>query len=483
MNLIDKLSILADAAKYDASCASSGAAPRNARKGGVGSTESSGICHSFTPDGRCVALLKILLTNFCQYDCLYCVNRASSNVPRARFTVEEVVQLTLDFYQRNCIEGLFLSSGVIQNPDYTMEQLVRVAQTLREGHGFHGYIHLKAIPNAAPELLALAGRFADRVSVNIELPTLHGLAELAPQKDGVQIVQSMARIRDHIDEAKAAARAWRGLRQKDVPRLQMADAVMDATSDTPASLEVQPPRTVISLPFDRAGRAKPPPFAPGGQSTQMIVGADATDDRTILAASATLYGRYGLRRVYYSAFSPIPDASHALPPVAPPLLREHRLYQADWLLRYYGFTHDEIVTASSDGMLSLEHDPKMAWALANRQYFPVDLNTAPREMLLRVPGLGVRTVQRLLMARRVRRLHVDDLRRQRLPLQRVLAFVMLDGHHPGAQLDAAQLDRRLRTAIAPVHQVASVVALQSANARPAKKQDAAPGVPAQLPLF
>jgi putative DNA modification/repair radical SAM protein len=398
VDLRSKLAILADAAKYDASCASSGTRARDSLDGkGIGSTDGTGICHSHTPDGRCVSLLKVLLTNFCTYDCLYCVNRASSNVPRARFTVDEVVQLTLDFYRRNCIEGLFLSSGIIRSPDYTMEQVVEVARVLREEHDFRGYIHLKTIPDASPELLARAGRYADRLSINVELPTVQGLATLAPEKDGAAIRRSMARLRLHIDDAKEAAR--------------------------PA-----PPRSQAGAP---PRRAEPAPFAPAGQSTQMIVGADATDDRTILHSSALLYGAYRLRRVYYSAFSPIPDAPRALPSKAAPLVREHRLYQADWLMRFYGFAHDEIVP-DRDGMLSLEHDPKLAWALAHPERFPVDLNRAPRELLLRVPGLGVKAVDRLLAARRLRAVRSDDLVRLHVPLKKVLPFVVLPGHRPPA---------------------------------------------------
>jgi len=393
VELKSKLAILADAAKYDASCASSGTDKRHSLGGrGIGSTEGMGICHSYAPDGRCISLLKILLTNFCIYDCLYCVNRVSSNVPRARFTPQEVVDLTLDFYRRNCIEGLFLSSGIVKSPDHTMEQLVQVAKTLREVHDFRGYIHLKTIPDASPELLAAAGRYADRLSINIELPTPDSLQQLAPEKDDAAIRRSMGRLRLHIEDAKHARQT--------------------------------------------AGRAKPPRFAPGGQSTQMIVGADATDDRTILATSAALYGSYGLKRVYFSAFSPIPDAAKALPLQAPPLVREHRLYQADWLMRFYGFAHHEILPAS--GMLKLEVDPKHAWALAHREQFPVDLNRAPRELLLRVPGLGVKAVDRLLRARRFRRLRADDLKKLHVPVARVLPFVELADHHPGRTLEAPQ---------------------------------------------
>ncbi|MBU0890418.1 MAG: putative DNA modification/repair radical SAM protein [Gammaproteobacteria bacterium] len=420
MNLQSKLAILADAAKYDASCASSGAAPRDSVGGrGMGSTEGMGICHSYAPDGRCISLLKILLTNFCQYDCLYCVNRVTSNVPRARFAVDEVVQLTLDFYRRNCIEGLFLSSGIIQSPDYTMEQVVEVARVLREEHDFRGYIHLKTIPDASPELMERAGRYADRLSINIELPTAEGLAALAPEKNSAAIDRSMARMAVHIGESRAARKA-------------------------------QAAQAIVSMPQScNTRRASVPHFAPGGQSTQMIVGADATNDSTILATSARLYGTHRLRRVYYSAFSPIPDAARALPLIAPPTVREHRLYQADWLMRFYGFAHDEIVPrhpsnqGSPAGMLALDMDPKLAWAIAHRERFPVNLNTAPRELLLRVPGFGVQTVDRLLAARRVRRLRHADLARLHVPLKKVLPFVEAADYRPGRTLDAADLAAQL----------------------------------------
>jgi putative DNA modification/repair radical SAM protein len=430
---LQKLAILADAAKYDASCASSGTTSRNSVGGrGIGSTEGSGICHSYAPDGRCISLLKILLTNFCTYDCLYCVNRVSSNVQRARFSVDEVVQLTLDFYRRNCIEGLFLSSGIIRSPDYTMERVVEVARVLREEHDFRGYIHLKTIPDASPELLARAGRYADRLSINVELPTAESLETLAPEKDGAAIRRSMARLRVHIDDAKGESRD-------------------------------QARSSVISLPQSRkARRADAPRFAPAGQSTQMIVGADATSDSTILSASAHLYGAYGMRRVYYSAFSPIPDASSRLPLRQPPMMREHRLYQADWLIRFYGFAHDEIVPGSlaqagttpvtGSGMLALDMDPKLAWALSHRAQFPVDLNRAPREMLLRVPGLGVKAVNNILQARRVRQLRADDLLRLHVPLKKVMPFVLLADHHPGATLDAVGLSARLAAASAQPQQ-------------------------------
>jgi putative DNA modification/repair radical SAM protein len=416
VNTQQKLAILADAAKYDASCSSSGTSKRNSVGGkGIGSTEGSGICHSYAPDGRCISLLKILFTNFCVYDCLYCVNRVSSNVPRARFSVDEVVQLTLDFYRRNCIEGLFLSSGIIQSPDYTMERVVEVARVLRQEHDFRGYIHLKTIPDASPELLARAGLYADRLSINIELPTVQGLQALAPEKDSGAIKRTMARLRMHIDDAKGAAR--------------------DASRSH-----------IVSMPQSRQVLRSPAPrFAPGGQSTQMIVGADATSDSSILATTASLYGAYQLRRVYYSAFSPIPDASSRLPLRQAPLVREHRLYQADWLIRFYGFAHDEIVAGDS-GMLALDIDPKLAWALAHRSQFPVDLNRAPRELLLRVPGLGVKAVQRIVQTRRVRRLRAADLLALHVPLKKVLPFVIVADHQPGATLDATHLAATLRPA-------------------------------------
>jgi len=380
MEIAKKLSILADAAKYDASCASSGAPDRKSTgEAGIGSTSRMGICHSYAPDGRCISLLKILLTNFCLYDCQYCVNRRSSNIPRARFAAEEVVQLTLDFYRRNYIEGLFLSSGIIRSPDYTMEELTRVARTLREVHDFRGYIHLKTIPDTDERLIAEAGRYADRLSVNIEMPTAESLTALAPEKNAVSIKTTMGRIRMRQDEFKAEPRAGT--------------------------------------------------FAPAGQSTQLIVGADASTDQTVLRTAETLYGSYRLRRVYYSAFSPIPHASAKLPTRAPPLMREHRLYQADWLLRHYGFTADEIVVDASGG-LDLELDPKLAWALVHREHFPVDLNFAPRETLLRVPGLGARNVKRLLAMRRQRKIRYVDLVKLRCDTTKAAPFVVTADYRP-----------------------------------------------------
>ncbi|MGI8957100.1 MAG: putative DNA modification/repair radical SAM protein [Chthoniobacterales bacterium] len=384
MEIERKLAILADAAKYDASCASSGTTKRNSRGSkGIGSTTGTGICHSYTPDGRCVSLLKILLTNFCIYDCLYCINRVSSNVQRARFTPEEVVRLTLDFYRRNYIEGLFLSSGIIRNPDYTMEQVIQVARTLRVEHEFRGYIHLKTIPEASPTLIEEAGRWADRISINIELPTPAALQSLAPEKNFENTQRAMTGIRNRITEAKA----------------------------------------------ERAQHRKAPAFAPAGQSTQMIVGATDSSDATILHQATSLYARQKLRRVYYSAFSPIPDASSKLPLQTPPLVREHRLYQADWLVRFYGFGAHELTTPEMPN-LDLTIDPKLAWALRHRALFPVDLNKAPRHLLLRVPGLGTKSVERILRVRRWHKLRLADLLRLHLPMKKVLPFVMTEDENP-----------------------------------------------------
>jgi putative DNA modification/repair radical SAM protein len=398
LDLKAKLAILADAAKYDASCASSGTARRDSRDGkGLGSTEGMGICHAYAPDGRCISLLKILLTNSCIFDCAYCINRRSSNVRRARFTVDEVVRLTIGFYRRNYIEGLFLSSGIIRSSDYTMAQLVEVARRLREEEDFRGYIHLKTIPDAAPELLEAAGRFADRLSINIELPTEAGLKRLAPEKDTASIHGSMGTLKHHILDAKDARARFRSA----------------------------------------------PRYAPAGQSTQMIVGADDADDHAILGRAEQLYGGFGMRRVYYSAFSPIPDASAVLPPARPPLLREHRLYQADWMVRFYGFALDEIRAATPGGRLPLEMDPKSAWALANRQLFPLDVNRAPRELLLRVPGLGPKVVGRILAARRWRQLRLADVERLVASPRRVKPFLLMPDWRPGAELDSAGLGDRL----------------------------------------
>jgi putative DNA modification/repair radical SAM protein len=397
LSLDRKLAILSDAAKYDASCSSSGGKRRDSADGkGLGSVTGSGICHAYAPDGRCISLLKILMTNFCIYDCAYCVNRVSSNVERARFSPEEVVTLTMEFYRRNYIEGLFLSSGIIRSPDQTMSDMVRIARMLRNDHHFRGYIHLKTIPDAAPELIEEAGLYADRLSINVELPTDHAVKSYAPEKDPDQIRRAMGDVRLRREAGKE--RSFTGKR--------------------------------------------PAKFAPAGQSTQMIVGADGADDRTILKTSTRLYSSYKLKRVYYSAFSPIPDSAAALPLIKPPLMREHRLYQADWLMRFYGFEAEEIAGATRGGNLDLEVDPKLAWALANRHNFPVDVNRADRETLLRVPGLGTRSVGRILTTRRHRTLRYDDLRRMGANLKQARPFITLLDWQPRAMTDAVDLRAR-----------------------------------------
>ncbi|MGJ3626561.1 putative DNA modification/repair radical SAM protein [Sphingomonas sp. MMS24-JH45] len=395
LDVRQKLEILADAAKYNASCASSGTAKRNSRDGkGLGSTEGMGICHAYAPDGRCISLLKILLTNSCIFDCHYCINRKSSNVRRARFTAEEVVNLTLAFYRRNYIEGLFLSSGIIASSNYTMEQIVEVARSLREDHHFRGYIRLKTIPDADPELVHRARLCRSRVD---QRRTAHGRrAEAAcAEKDNDRIEGAM---RD------------------------MKTAMID-TGDA------------------RKRYKSAPKFAPAGQSTQMIVGADAATDGDIVTKASTLYDRFSLRRVYYSAFSPIPDASAVLPLQRPPLMREHRLYQSDWLMRFYGFAPKEVVAATDPqrGLCPLDIDPKLAWALKFREHFPVDVNRAPREMLLRVPGLGTKAVANILAARRWRRLRLDDVARLTVSVAKVRPFIVAEDWRPVVLSDRAEL--------------------------------------------
>lgn len=392
-----KLAVLADAAKYDASCSSSGS-QRKRDKNGMGNVEGMGICHSYAPDGRCISLLKILLTNFCIYDCKYCVNRVSSEVKRARFTPEEVVQLTLEFYRRNYIEGLFLSSGIVESSDATMLQLIRVARSLRKEHRFQGYIHLKVVAGASQELIQEAGLWADRISVNIEMPVQSDLDLLAPAKTISSATTSMNQIAEKVSEAKEEQK--------------------------------------------KSFRA--PKFAPAGQTTQMIVGATESSDATILDSSQKLYQKYSLKRVYFSAYSPIPAADVLLPRERPQLVRENRLYQADWLMRFYEFKPGELVDAQNPN-LDLSIDPKTAWALRHRSYFPVDVNTASREQLLRVPGLGVRNVERILQARPFRRITLTDLAKLHVPVKRARYFVTTADHNPDAHLiDTQGLRERLK---------------------------------------
>ncbi|MEL6183336.1 MAG: putative DNA modification/repair radical SAM protein [Myxococcota bacterium] len=406
MSTQTKLRILADAAKYDASSASSGSRRRGSRAG-LGSTQSVGICHSYTPDGRCISLLKVLLTNACVYDCSYCVNRISSSTPRAAFGTEELSQLTIDLYRRNYIEGLFLSSGIVKSPDETMARLSAVAEQLRHRHRFRGYIHLKAVPGASEAALAAAGRYADRLSANVELPTQEDLSMLAPAKRMEDVEASMSSIRRLRDisegERREAKKARKQLR----------------------------------------GRALPPRFAPAGQSTQMVVGATRSPDRAILNTAERLYGRHRLRRVYYSAFSPIPAPAGSLPPNPPPLVREHRLYQADWLIRNYGFQVSELFDTKVPN-LDLELDPKLAWALRHRERFPVDLNRASKESLLRVPGIGARGAHRILAQRRHQLLRVEDLPELGIDGRKAAVFVVGVGSRPGEERGLDRVDLRAR---------------------------------------
>ncbi|MFT2010047.1 putative DNA modification/repair radical SAM protein [Pontibacter sp. 13R65] len=373
--IADKLKILADAAKYDVSCSSSGGKRKNENKG-LGNAEGMGICHSYTEDGRCVSLLKILLTNFCIFDCAYCVTRKSNDVQRAAFTVQEVVDLTINFYRRNYIEGLFLSSGIFKNADYTMERLVRVAKKLRQEEKFNGYIHLKTIPGASEELIKEAGLYADRLSVNIELPSEESLQQLAPEKSYAEVLDPMSAISKQLVLAKEEKKLFKSA----------------------------------------------PSFAPAGQSTQLIVGASAEDDRQILQLSDQLYKGYNLKRVYYSGYVPI-STDLRMPVLAePPIIRENRIYQADWLMRFYGFDVKEIVDEQYPN-LDLDIDPKLAWALRNRHAFPVELNTADYEMILRVPGIGVKSAMKIVSARRFAPLHFDHLRKMGVVLKRAKYFV------------------------------------------------------------
>ena len=381
MELLDKLNILADAAKYDAACTSSGL-DRAGRPGAIGNTTMAGCCHSFSADGRCISLLKVLQTNFCVYDCQYCVNRKSNDVPRAAFTPEELCELTMGFYRRNYIEGLFLSSAVIQNPDYTTELMIRTLCILREKHRFGGYIHAKAIPGANPLLTRRLGLLADRLSVNIELPSSPSLALLAPDKKKEAILTPMGQIRDGISESKREIAVYRHA----------------------------------------------PRFAPAGQSTQMIVGATPESDRHILALTQALYDRYQLKRVFYSAYMPV--SSSPLLPVPegfqPPLLREHRLYQADWLLRYYHFRVEELLDEVHPNLNPLV-DPKCSWALAHMEFFPVEVNRASLEELLRVPGIGPKSARRIVSVRRCGSLDFEGLKRLGVVLKRAQYFITCRG--------------------------------------------------------
>lgn len=373
--LQEKLEILADAAKYDVSCASSGGKRKN--KGGLGNSHTSGICHSYTEDGRCISLLKILLTNHCIFDCAYCVSRKSNDIKRAAFTVDEVVELTINFYRRNYIEGLFLSSGIFKDADTTMERLVRIAKKLRTEHKFFGYIHLKSIPGASDELMKEAGLYADRLSVNLEISTESGLRLLAPEKSHKELIKPMGLIKNELQLYKEEKKIFRST----------------------------------------------PKFAPAGQSTQMIVGATNETDLKIIKVADYFYQKYQMRRVYYSGYVPVIEDSR-LPSIFSqvPMQRENRLYQADWLMRFYGFEADEILDINNP-FLDLEIDPKLAWALRHREQFPVNINTASKEMILRVPGIGTKSAHKIVMARRFQKLNLEHLKKMGVALNRAKFFI------------------------------------------------------------
>ncbi|WP_447640998.1 MULTISPECIES: putative DNA modification/repair radical SAM protein [Chitinophagaceae] len=378
MDRIDeKLNILADAAKYDVSCSSSGSKRKN--KGGIGDASQSGICHSYTEDGRCVSLLKILLTNYCIYDCAFCVSRRSNDIKRAAFTVEEVVDLTMNFYRRNYIEGLFLSSGIFKNADYTMERLLWIVKKLRTEHRFNGYIHLKTIPGASEELLREAGMYADRMSINLEIPTEKGLKLVAPEKDHASVRQPLAFIQNHITNLKSESKL---IKHK-------------------------------------------PLFVPAGQSTQMVIGATPETDWEILSISNDFYKNYHLKRVYYSGYIPIQNESDVLPQIGtkPPLIRENRLYQADWLMRFYGFDVEEIVGADNP-QLDMAIDPKLSWALRNPAIFPIDINKADYATIIKVPGIGRQSAMKIVQARKFGKLRSYQIQQMGVAYNRAKYFIV-----------------------------------------------------------
>ncbi|WP_373205986.1 putative DNA modification/repair radical SAM protein [Clostridium tertium] len=395
MNIDEKLNILSAAAKYDVSCSSSGSKRKNLNNG-IGNAENSGICHSFTADGRCISLLKILLTNYCIYNCKYCVNASTKDVPRAMFTPDEIVSLTINFYKRNYIEGLFLSSAIFKTPNYTMELLLNVVKKLRIEEKFNGYIHLKAIPGADEALIKEAGKYADRMSVNIELPSASSLKLLAPQKNKENILSPMSTIKNSI------------LENKDLKK------------------------NIKSTPL----------FVPGGQSTQLIVGATPESDYKILNLSENLYNRFNLKRVYYSAYVPVIKNDKILPDIIhPPLVREHRLYQADWLLRFYGFKAKELLKDENDSF-DLNFDPKTSWALSNIDNFPIEINKASYDTLLRIPGIGVRSARRILITRKVHSLKFEDLKKLGIVLKRAKYFITCKGKYYG---DVSFDEEKIRT--------------------------------------
>ncbi len=393
----EKLNILADAAKYDVSCSSSGSKRSNTGKG-LGDSSGIGICHSYTEDGRCVSLLKILLTNHCIFDCAYCVTRKSNDIKRAAFKIQEVVDLTINFYRRNYIEGLFLSSGIFKSPDYTMERLIAVARKLRKEENFNGYIHLKSIPGASDELMGEAGLYADRLSVNIEVPTISGLKLLAPDKKHEDFIKPMLKVKNQIVQYKDERKIFRST----------------------------------------------PKYAPAGQSTQMIIGATGESDKDIMYSASHYYKNYNMKRVYYSGYVPVAEDSR-LPAMGTqvPMLRENRLYQTDWLLRFYGFAVQELLNNDHPN-LDIDIDPKLGWALRNLQHFPIDINKAEKQMLARVPGLGLKSVHKIVSARRFRKLSWEHLKKIGVALNRAKYFIICDsGQWEDHHMDADKIKGRI----------------------------------------
>lgn len=417
LSIQEKLQILSDAAKYDVACTSSGV-ERKGKEGMLGNTKACGICHSFAADGRCISLLKVLMTNHCIYDCKYCMNRKSNDVVRTTFTPEELCQLTMEFYKRNYIEGLFLSSGVMRNPTYTMELMCETLRLLRTKYAFNGYIHVKVIPGAADELLAAAGVFADRISINMELPTADSLERLAPNKSFQTILKPMGKVRDTIAQTRLAIgkQAWM--------ERSNGNAYLPNSIFEPGQRRIENPASTTMLPV-KTGAVRS--FAPAGQSTQMIVGATGESDYTFVKTAQSLYQNYDLKRVFYSAYIPLNEDT-ALPDLETPvpLLREHRLYQADWLLRYYGFQADELLSEEQPNF-NIQLDPKCDWALRHLEQFPVEIEKAPYDVLLRVPGIGPKSARRILTARRHGRVGFEHLKKMGVVLKRANYFITCGG--------------------------------------------------------
>ncbi len=421
----EKLEILADAAKYDVACTSSGS-DRRGKKGFLGNASACGICHSFAADGRCISLLKILMTNHCVYDCKYCANRASNDIPRATFTPEEICELTIEFYKRNYIEGLFLSSGVLKNPTYTMEKMCETLLLLRNKYCFNGYIHVKTIPGASDEVLAAAGYLADRISVNLELPTAEGLSKLAPNKSFKTILDPMGKVSDTIASHRAAIGKDPHMERSSGNKyLQNSIFSKDrlVTKESNNEIRVSGEKALVPSGMGKLTRS----FAPAGQSTQMIIGATGESDYTLIQTTQKLYQSYDLKRVFYSAYIPINEDS-VLPAIGtpPPLLREHRLYQADWLLRYYGFSAEELLSEEKPNF-NEQLDPKCDWALRHLEYFPLDVQKAPYDLLLRVPGIGPKSAGRIMYARRYGSLDFESLKKMGVVLKRAHYFIICNG--------------------------------------------------------